>query len=49
MAHIPPLIPSSSINNISKSLVSFNFIPECFKQACHASPGNDKKQAGSNL
>ena len=37
------LIPFSSINNISISLINSNFSPVFFKQACHTNPGADKK------
>ena len=46
--HIPPLIPFSTIDNISLSVDNSNFTPAFFKQACHANPGADKKWAGSS-
>ena len=36
--HIPPLIPFSTINNISMSVNYSNFTPVFFKRACHADP-----------
>ena len=40
---IRPLIPFSTINNISISANNSNSTPVFFKQACHANPGADKK------
>ena len=42
--HIPPLISFSTINNISTS-VKTNFTLVFFKAACHANPGEVRKQA----
>ena len=42
--HIPPLIPFSIINSISTSVISSNFTPGFFKQACHANRGAKNKQ-----
>ena len=47
--HIQPLIPSSTINNISRSVNNSNFTPVFFKQACHTNPAADKKWEGSSL
>ena len=42
--HIPPLIPFSTINNISKLVDNSNSISVFFKHACHANPGADKNE-----
>ena len=42
-SHIPPQIPSSTINNTSESVNSSNSTPIFSKQACHANPGAVKK------
>ena len=46
---IPPLVPSSNINNISTSVnySSFTFVD--FNIAVHATPRGDTKQHGSGL
>ena len=41
--HIPPVIPFSTINNISTSVNNSNVTSVFFKQACHAHPGADRK------
>ena len=41
--HIPPLIPLSTINNISINLNSSNFTPVVFKAAFHDNHGKDKE------
>ena len=41
--HIPPLIPFSTINNISISVNNSNFTPVFFKQDCNANPSAEKK------
>ena len=41
--HIPPLIPSSTINKISILVNNSNSTLVFFKQACHANPGAEKK------
>ena len=46
--HIPPLIPFSTINNISISVNNPNFTPVYFKQACYSNPGADGKWARSS-
>ena len=45
---IPPLIPFSTINNISTLVNNSNFIPVFFQQAFHANPGADRKIAESS-
>ena len=42
--HIPPLIPFSTINNISILVNNSNYTPVFFKQACHANPGAYKNE-----
>ena len=42
--HNPPLIPFSTINNISTSVNNSNFIPDFYKHACHANPGADRNE-----
>ena len=44
----PPLIPFSTIINISLFVNNSNFTPVFFEEACHANPGADKKLAGSS-
>ena len=44
MTHIPPLIPFSTINNLSTLVNNSNFTAVFFKQACHANPGADKNE-----
>ena len=45
---IPPLIPCSSICNISISVSNSNSTFAIFRHACHANPGAWTKYAGSN-
>ena len=47
--HIPPLIPFSTINNISMSVKRSRFTLVFFKVACHANPGAERNFAGSSL
>ena len=44
--NVPPLIPFSTINNISISVKRSNFTLVFFKAACHANPGAERKFAG---
>ena len=46
--HTPPLIPFSSIINISLSVNNSNFMFVFFKHACHPNLGDDRKWAGSS-
>ena len=46
--HIPPLIPSGTINIISTSVSSSNFTSDFFRNVCHANPGADKSYAASS-
>ena len=41
--HNPPLIPFSTINNISISVSNSNLTPVSFKQTFYPNPGADKK------
>ena len=42
--HIPPLIPFSTVNNISRSVINSNSTSVFFKHACHANPGAGKNE-----
>ena len=44
----PPLIPFSTINDISTSVDRSNFTVVFFKAAFHANPGAEVKRAGSS-
>ena len=44
--HIPPLLPFSTMNNISLLVNNFNSTSVFFKQACHVDPGVDKNEQG---
>ena len=41
-----PVIPFSTINNISISVKRSNFTLDFFKAACHAKPGAERNFAG---
>ena len=45
---IPLLIPFSTINIISESVIKSKFTPVFLKQACHAHPDADTKYTGSS-
>ena len=45
---MPPVIPFSTINNISISVNRSNFNLFFFKAACHANPEDGKNLAGSS-
>ena len=45
--YISPRMPFSTINNLI-SIISSNFTPAFFKQACHANPSADRNWAGSS-
>ena len=47
--HILPLIPFSTINNISTSVKRFNFTLVFFKSAGDANPGAERNFAGLSL